>query len=66
MEGVGEGVGVEQKPGDYKEGMVEQSPRDSGVKEVECWCLGSHELLRGLWVLGGKSMEKSFGGLQEE
>lgn len=60
-EGVVEGVGVEQKPGDYKEEIVKLSPGDLRVKEVECWCLGSHELLGALWVLGGKSMEKSFG-----
>ena len=41
--------------------MVKLGPGDLEVKEVECWCLGSHELLERLWVLGGKSMEKSFG-----
>lgn len=61
VEGAGAEVGVKQKPGDYKEEMVKLSPGDLGVKEVECWCLGSHELLGGLWVLGGKSIEKSFG-----
>lgn len=52
------GVGVELKPGDYREGMAKLSPEDLGVKEVEYWGLG---LLGGLWVLGGKSMEKSCG-----
>lgn len=52
------GVGVELKPGDYREGMAKLSPEDLGVKEVEYWCLG---LLGGLWVLGGQSMEKSCG-----
>lgn len=58
---MGVGVGVEQKPGDYREGVAKLSPGDLGVKEVECWGLGARGLLEGLWVLEGRSMEKSCG-----
>lgn len=51
-------MGVELKPGDHREGMAKLSPEDLEVKKVEYWGPG---LLGGLWVLGGKSMEKSCG-----